>query len=112
MDIHDSIRNRSKLKLIVGTNPVFVAVTKCDLLPLVNTALVQSWQELVEAHYGVNVVKVFPLSGLTKGGVFRMTKHLYRHAAEGESCNGIVLHLRIASCTPHTHTHTIAQVRS
>jgi hypothetical protein len=83
-DMHGSVFDRSKLKLIVGTNPVFVAVTKCDLLPLVNTALVRSWQELVEAHYGVNVVKLFPLSGLTRGGVFRMSKHLYRHVAEGK----------------------------
>ena len=75
---------RAKLKLIVGTNPVFVAVTKCDLLPLVTPELVHSWHELVIQHYGCNVAKVFPLSGLTKGGVFRMTKHMYQHVADAQ----------------------------
>lgn len=106
-DMHALVLYRSKLKLIVGTNPVFVAVTKCDLLPLVNTALVRSWQELVEAHYGVNVVKVFPLSGLTKGGVFRMTKHLYRHAAEGE-----LRWDRTALSYRRPHTYTLSRLCS
>jgi len=73
-----------KMSTIVGANPIFLAVTKCDLLPKVTKVMEEEWKALALKLYGVNVLKVFPLSGLTGAGVHRMAKHIHKHVIDGE----------------------------
>lgn len=46
-DLAGSLVPWEKLRVVVGTNPVLVAVTKCDLLPAVTQPMVDVWRDTV-----------------------------------------------------------------
>ncbi|KAA8498134.1 NO-associated protein 1, chloroplastic/mitochondrial [Porphyridium purpureum] len=73
-----------KMSTIVGTNPIFIALTKCDLLPKVTRTMLDDWQQLAMRQYGDNVLKVFPISGLTGSGVFRLARSVYKFTEAAE----------------------------
>eukprot|EP00186_Timspurckia_oligopyrenoides_P000717 CAMPEP_0182441070 /NCGR_PEP_ID=MMETSP1172-20130603/27_1 /TAXON_ID=708627 /ORGANISM="Timspurckia oligopyrenoides, Strain CCMP3278" /LENGTH=686 /DNA_ID=CAMNT_0024635211 /DNA_START=208 /DNA_END=2268 /DNA_ORIENTATION=+ len=83
-DIRGSFLPWKKMAMIVGSNPIFIAVTKCDLLPKVTKNMVREWQELATKLYGENVLRVYPLSGLTGAGVFRLAKIAFKFVEHNE----------------------------
>jgi len=84
-DLRGSFVSWKKMSEIVGSNPVFVAVTKCDLLPRVTDMMLREWKALAYKMYGENVMRVYPMSGLTGAGVFKLAKNLYKYIERGEN---------------------------
>jgi ribosome biogenesis GTPase A len=72
----------AKLRVIVGSNPIFVAFTKCDLLPAVTGEMLRAWHGMAVKHYGHNVVKARNLTLKPHCHLHVLRSHLFGRGPE------------------------------